>query len=217
MSTPQLLKWIAIGCIITIIFFLLIISIDLTLTESKTEPASIYLLMREHTMNIEYDFNEQLQKGAIGEEAIKKHILRRKNVSFVEDVSKNSAFFKKGIDMIIHYQDYSKKTIDIKTDTYYASGNFAIEFYSNVERQTIGCFWTTQADMWYYYFPDIDTVYVIDILKARELVKQVYMDYRSVRTPNRINGVVKYNSECRLIPIELFVKSGIAIKQTLTN
>ncbi len=87
------------------------------------------------------------------------------------DVSSDADFQRLGIDLIWFVRAAtctSAVTVEVKTDRHHKDGNFFFETIRDVERNVEGTFLSSTAEWLFYVFPEIDTVYCIPLLDARE-------------------------------------------------
>jgi len=98
------------------------------------------------------NFAEGLAAGKVGEDFVIK-ILTQCGYT-IEDVSQNSDYFSKDIDLIANKDD-TTFTIEVKADSLISTtGNIAIEIMTNVAWNKKGWFYYTEAD--YIYFVDVN-------------------------------------------------------------
>jgi len=91
-----------------------------------------------------YVFSESLKEGKRGEEIAFK--LLRKRYLLVDDVRDDPVFQKKDVDFVV-----DGLGVDVKFDSLMCrTGNFFFEEWSNVEKETKGCFLGSEADFWCY-------------------------------------------------------------------
>lgn len=107
-----------------------------------------------------------------GEWELKKYL--RANGADVEDVSNNSAYWSKDIDLIA-----DGVNIEVKWDGVMATtGNIYIETVSNMEKSKPGWFNICQADKLYYGDAKNKTFYVFDFPQLKEYVEQHKTEYK---------------------------------------
>jgi hypothetical protein len=89
--------------------------------------------------------------------------------------------------------------LELKVDSYYHTGNFFFETYSNLERATPGCFLYTEADLLFYYFLPQGVLYILPLPETRAwfLSEQTSFPERDNRTPVK-DGF--YTTRGRLVP-----------------
>lgn len=171
----------------------------------------------------EHHFAKSLGVGVIVEKTIKDCLEDFPFTVKVVDVRKDEEFQRKDIDYIWYREDngediegrigieigdrYSKidgrdcfwVTIEVKGDTQHDTGNCFFETASNVQRGTKGCFLITKADFIFYYFIDINKLYVIPMVEAKKWFKENIDKFGEARVFN-IAGSGRYESRGRKVP-----------------
>lgn len=106
-----------------------------------------------------------------------------------------------------------RKTIEIKADTYYGTGNYFFETISNEGKGTPGCFLYTAADLVYYYFVEEKELHVLPMPATRNwfLSRLQQFKEKKTSTPIRRNRDF-YVTVGRLVPRTLVSKEVPGVK-----
>ena len=163
-----------------------------------------------------YDLKEQKKVSSAGVEKVINFMLKYGGYAMVESVEHCRELQKRDIDLIGFYEDERRligfDTIEVKTDTY-KTGNLYFETVSCLEMDTPGCLMYCEADYLYYYFTQVDELYIMDMALFREWVLANRDDFTVKRTSTKLNGEKKsYNSEGILIPLGVISKNLNAFK-----
>lgn len=122
------------------------------------------------------------------------------------DLSLSDYFQKIDVDFIIYKVDENGNQskplmIDVKTDRY-TTGNMAIETISNDNKMTDGCIYQTQADYWFYYYPNLNKLCIFKPSDMRALLKENEGKYKPFKMSTRgYGGGVLYSSHGYLVPV----------------
>lgn len=149
-------------------------------------------------------FEKKKADGTKGEELIFDR-LRAKGWQ-VADVRNHEYFQRIDVDAVITKLSQCFM-IDVKTDAH-TSGNFYIE----IEKETTerpGRIYTTRADLWFYYFTPLDTLYAFRPVAMAQHVE--LGQFHTARAPTRNGGYLSW-SVGKLVPIH-----GAPITQTIEN
>lgn len=107
-----------------------------------------------------------------------------------------------GVDIAVKRKGIDKLfTIDLKTDRYPNTGNFAIETISSIETGSPGWLYKSPKDIDYigYFFDEQYILYMINLEKFYNWIKDDLDKYHEIKVPNRrYNGEI-YNTMCRLV------------------
>jgi len=160
----------------------------------------------------QYAFHDKLSEAEKGEEIVFHYLLTLPHVIEVEDVRNCPEYRQKDIDFIVHTIDentktFSSETVEVKTDTYYRTGNIFAETVSNLNLGTKGCFLKTECDYIYYLFHPQNILY---ILPTQEVRQWFWKNFESLPTKKTSTcdseGKVLYESLGKLIPRKRLVK-----------
>lgn len=121
----------------------------------------------------------------------------------IENVEEYRAYQVKDIDLLmkIKVKDGSEitKSIEIKADRWYSTGNYFFETISNYEKKTLGCFMYTEADLLFYYFTDPKELHILPMPQTRDwfLENQKRFEIKVVNTAVMGDS---YSSQGRIVP-----------------
>jgi hypothetical protein len=141
-----------------------------------------------------YTFQEQKQKGEIGERVLDGYITRCYHL-----VPANRFQQKCGIDRILYLKDngrpiYLEYKTDWKADT---TGNAFIETVSaDAARKARGWSTTSKADILIYYLPPSGRIYITPMMRLRDRLEDWIAHHRSRTAPNE-----KYCTHGLLVPL----------------
>lgn len=113
-----------------------------------------------------HNFKDSLVIGEIGEEKILNYLQRSESVKNIIDVRNVKMYQELDVDLLVGMQGGEELKIEIKTDTY-RSGNIYYETVSAEETGSIGGFEKTTADYMFYYFINLQTLYILDMKQYR--------------------------------------------------
>jgi hypothetical protein len=149
------------------------------------------------------DFYKQKTLGEIGVEAVTQFLMNLKFTVSVKNVELDEEYQVKDIDLIWTYTKNGTnhvKTIEVKSDTFCTTGNFAFEIWSNLEQKKKGCFMITQSDWFFYFFPETRELHILPTNETRDW----YMRNTATKgwgyTYPTTNNL--YTTKCRLVPIK---------------
>ena len=135
------------------------------------------------------------------EEEGNRHIFRLLTGEVVQDVTKNAAYQKLGIDLIIS-RGGRRITVDTKNDTY-VTGNCFAETMSSLEKCVLGCFLTSTADYWFYYLLNRGEIFILPLAETREYVLRNLNKFPKSRPiPNK-----SYHSEGHMVPWKVLLQN----------
>lgn len=144
--------------------------------------------------------------GEQGEDAVIKFLLSKKYVRNFRDVRNDRIYWEKDVDYYVIFADDSEHAIEVKTDTYFWSGNIFYEDISCIEKNTPGCFQKTKARWIFYYFIGDGTLYIIHVKKFRTWYEKNMHRFSTKTVKNEIldkngNHIGKFfHSSGHLIP-----------------
>lgn len=160
----------------------------------------------------QYEFHDKLSEAEEREELVLNYLISLPYVVEVEDVRDLDKYRQKDIDFIVHVYNkntkkFSYETVDVKTDTYFRTGNIFAEMVSNMSLNTKGCFLKTECDYIYYLFHPQNILY---ILPTQEVRQWFWKNFESLPTKKTSTcdseGKVLYESLGKLIPRKRLVK-----------
>lgn len=105
-----------------------------------------------------------------------------------------------------------KKSIEVKVDSYYHSGNIFFETISNDNKNSKGCMLVSKADYLFYFFPDIKLLYSFKLeeFKNWTLTNKHRFKMKQCKNPT-------YNSYGYLIPRNILEKECNFMKRIQLN
>ena len=113
-----------------------------------------------------HNFKESLVIGELGEVKILDYLQRSAAVENIIDVRDNKMYRDIDVDLLVQMATGMELKLEIKTDTY-RSGNMYYETVSAEETGSIGGFEKTQADYMFYYFINLQTLYILEMNEYR--------------------------------------------------
>lgn len=125
-----------------------------------------------------YDFKKSLTVGNQGEEIIKNFLYSLNHVLDVKSVQDIKEYQEIDIDFLVTLKENKSYSIEVKTDTY-TSGNLYYETISCIEKNTMGCFEKTKSDFIFYYFTNLDKLYILKTNLFRNWVRQEINHFNS--------------------------------------
>lgn len=140
-----------------------------------------------------HDFKQDKVIGDEGEQIIKDYLNRLPSVHKVVDMANNKLFFHKDVDFVYQLINGEKVRAEIKTDQY-KSGNIYYETVSNSKYETEGCMEKTECDKLFYFFINMDVLYIIDMIPYKNLMsKLIEEDHPAIckkSVSNQKNGYI---------------------------
>lgn len=139
-----------------------------------------------------HEFSESLVMGEIGEVQILDYLEKSPTISRIIDVRKEKLYQKIDVDLVVVMNTGEELKLEIKTDSY-KSGNLFYEWTSAVETGSVGCMEKTQADYLFYYFINLQTMYIFEMDRYREWFNENksmfdFLGYRKTLKNRRYNG-----------------------------
>lgn len=161
-------------------------------------------MLNTRDANGECRFGISKELGDVGEEVIRDFLgfYFKVPMTQVQDMRDDLQSRQEDVDFIV-WKNNKPIKIEVKTDSYYKTGNIAFEYYSSMEDKSMGCLLKTTADFIFYYFPGNNTLVVLktQAFRAYVLPRIERGMYRSRQVPNRTGYGTSYHSLCYLIPI----------------
>lgn len=139
-----------------------------------------------------YEFKKSLNVGEIGEDIVEKYLGSLSNVKRIQSVKNDKKYQQDDIDFIVYFDKGKKASIEVKCDSY-KSGNLYYETKSCVEFNTLGCLEKTKADYIFYYFLNLNVLYIFKTNKFREWVRSEIKKYNLSPASSRIKHKEVYN------------------------
>lgn len=125
----------------------------------------------------------------------------------VKDVQKNWCYQQMDIDLIA-FKDGRIHWIEIKVDSYYKTGNYFLEFLSNEEKGTEGCFLSTKSHYIFYYFEGADELHIMDTQESQQWFRANIDRFkdRRVSTGNKNGTKLWYHTVGKLVSRKIMQK-----------
>lgn len=167
-------------------------------------------------MNKALTFNHSNKTGKKGEQAVMAWLIKNPAISKVVDVSLDPKYQKQDIDFLVYGVNNKVFTVDVKTDTYYSTGNFFLETVKNSNKNSPGCFLSTKADYWFYLFIPQNVLYVLPMKQVRQWVVDHQAQFKTLSHPTKNEyGDILYYSHGVLVNRDFLIANvkGINIYQ----
>lgn len=158
-----------------------------------------------------YEFNKSLNVGELGEDIVEKYLNSLDNVKKISCVKDIKKYQEDDIDFIVHLSNGKKTSIEVKADSY-KSGNLYYETKSCVEYNTLGCLEKTKADYLFYYFINLNVLYIFKTKQFRKWVRKEIEMFNLKPSSSKLkkksvlnktfNDVDVYTSEGYTIPLK---------------
>jgi DNA adenine methylase len=154
-----------------------------------------------------YTMKDTLRTADRAAQEIEAFLRARPETTRVQNVETDPEYREMDVDLIWETRRGTYK-VEIKGDRLgHKTGNFFFETHSNRERGTPGCFLYSAADLFFYYFIETGTLYILPLPAARAwfLERQQEFEERATTTPiGRGVGEARktYTTVGRLVPVE---------------
>lgn len=155
-----------------------------------------------------YEFNESLNVGELGEDIIEEYLNKLGNVKKIVSVKNIKKYQEKDIDFLVYLSNGKKVTIEVKSDSY-KSGNLYYETKSCIEFNTLGCLEKTKADYIFYYFLNLNVLYIFKTNKFRSWVHKEIKAYDLNPKVSKIQKKEVYNKAYN--KTDLYTSQGYTI------
>jgi hypothetical protein len=160
-------------------------------------------------------FSRQNKIGKRGEKWVKSYLRQLPETISIRDVSRDPVWQKKDIDIIWNYRDERGEslavTIDVKTIASYTA--FYFETIADIEKKKPGKFLSSEADYFYYVFPEENSLYIVPLVPAREWFENVKEQYPSKKNARGTKwGFVNSESEGSVVPREDVIRNVKGVK-----
>lgn len=147
-----------------------------------------------------YTMQDASETARLGTEHIVGYLQTQASTVSIENVEDDVAYRAKDIDLIWSREskgNFKKVLIEVKVDNYFHTGNYFFETFSNVEKNTPGCFIYSQADYFFYYFLGVE-IHVIELGPVRSWFLEKLGEFPRKRTTTPVGGSF-YHTEGRLV------------------
>lgn len=139
-----------------------------------------------------YNFNDSIVIGEQGESIIEKYLKSLPHIKSIQCVRNVFKYRQADIDFLVKLKNDKKVSIEVKTDTY-KTGNMYYETKSCIEENTLGCFEKTEADFIFYYFIELDRLYIFKTKELRNWVRQEIVRFYNNPNSSRLSLKKVYN------------------------
>ena len=156
-----------------------------------------------------HDFEKSLNIGKQGESIILNFLLTLEDIKSIRQVQDIGFYQRKDIDFIVTFKNGKKYTVEIKTDTY-KSPNLYYETISSVENNTLGCFEKTEADYLFYYFIELDILYIFKTKQFRKWAQKEILNHNQNPNKSKLNKKEVFN-KARNLNKNYFTSVGYTI------
>ncbi|MEI4282541.1 hypothetical protein [Tetragenococcus halophilus] len=152
-----------------------------------------------------HNFKDSKKLGDKGEAIVYQFMLNHPKIESVMDVRDDRNYQKIDVDYQVRMANGTELGVEVKTDSY-KSGNIFYETVSAEEVASRGCLDKTQADYLFYYFINLDRLYILNMSAYRNFVQyyQSYFDTQGFRKElknYRANNADTYTSIGYAIPL----------------
>lgn len=118
----------------------------------------------------QYTMEEQLKIAEQSSDEVTTFLESLPSTRWVKNVEMDKAFQKMDVDLLWCYEkdgaEFVRK-VEVKGDRYCESSNFFFEVISNTNKMTPGCFMYSEADYFFYYFPDTKELNILPLKRVR--------------------------------------------------
>jgi hypothetical protein len=164
-----------------------------------------------------YDFNKVNKIAENASEEIETFLLSLPDTVKVVNVEKDRNYQSLDIDLLWYVRSRKtgkiiKKTVEIKGDRYYHTGNYFFETVSNTTKNTPGCFLITEADFVFYYFVDQKELHILPTEETRKWFLDNLHRFKEAKTSTSSSKGLLYTSLGRKVPRHIVRKHcGITV------
>ena len=147
--------------------------------------------------------HEASQVASEASEQIERFLKQLPETVSVKNVEKNESYQKADIDLLWSFRKEKKtitKTIEIKADRHYHTGNYFFETTSNTSKGTPGCFMYSQANYLFYYFTEVKELHVLPMKIVRNWFCEHQAEFPLKQTSTKLPNNRFYITEGRLVP-----------------
>jgi hypothetical protein len=144
-----------------------------------------------------YTMNKACQTADLGTAKIVEWLEGLRITKSVINVEDKKEYQMMDIDLLWELNTGEWRSIEIKVDNYFETGNYFFETKSNIEKGTPGCFMYSGANLLFYYFLDRE-LHIMPLKSTRKWFKANQERFRTVRTSTSV-GNGKYHTEGALI------------------
>lgn len=154
-----------------------------------------------------HDFKEDLEVGALGEEACLKLFKRFKDIASVIDVRNDDYWRYNDVDFIFVRHNGEQIKVEVKTDTY-TTGRMVYELESNSLANPPTPGWTvkTACDWVVYYFSTAHKLYILKMPELRAWVDANKYNFDKVKSFKKKPSTQKRYSNEIIVPNNLYLE-----------
>lgn len=138
-----------------------------------------------------------------GSAFIEQYLYSKSSVSKVINVEDFPKYQKADIDLVVEMKDDSSYTVEIKVDQHFeTTQNYFFETISNDVHNSLGCFLKSEADFFFYLFPQKELhIFALEPAKQWFLKNKDFFKERFVQNQN-------YKSKGSLVPRKKFISEN---------
>ena len=165
--------------------------------------------------NRNYNFRNSFNIGTIAVKAVSDILVKQPIHINLISVENLPLFQERGVDLIWVVDDAGTKRrvgVEVKADTYYDTGNLFLETVSNMTKETPGCFVSSCADIYAYFFVGVDVLYWIPMKKAQEWFSLNYKRFPEKTTSTGRGSEHFYKTKGVLVPRDVVVQEVYGTK-----
>lgn len=131
----------------------------------------------------------------------------------IRDVRRDPRFQKRGIDLLWNYSVGGKRaaiSVEVKADRQARTGNVFLETISDVDRNVPGCFLTSEATWYFYYFAETGRLLCMPVHIVRPWF-EANLESFGERLVRSRRGRRTWKTKGRLVPISVLVSRFLSI------
>jgi len=153
-----------------------------------------------------FGFQDQKRKGKLACKVVELSLLMHPEVRMVETVEDHPDWRTRGVDLLVFHKEQGKVLVEVKADSY-PSRNCFLETKGDVEKGLPGCFLSSEADVWVYFYTceDMALWLPLDAARAWFLEHESEFETRFVRNP-------AWASIGALVPVERIVEEVVGVE-----
>jgi hypothetical protein len=154
--------------------------------------------------------NEACETGDVGVIHVTRFLKSIPHTIDILNVENDQSYQKKDIDLIWTFSNNKmsiQKSVEIKSDNYFSTGNYFFETISNKSKNTPGCFMYSEADLLFYYFLGYE-LHIMNLPKVREWFIKNRGQFKVRTTSTSVNGS-RYYTEGSLVKRQRLVDENL--------
>lgn len=163
-----------------------------------------------------YSFGRSFNIGKVAVEKVTAFLQQQPNhrgFANVEDVKK---YQELGIDILWWIYSTPRNRmikVEVKADTYFHTGNIYLETVSNMTKQTPGCFLSSRADIWAYFFIGVEVLYWIPLKVAQNWLKLAQNRFQIRNTSTGKGDTQFYQTQGVLVPRTVLLQEVPGVRE----